>query len=68
MAGAAERQSARGRGTVYQKPIARREETNAALARAIAGTERRMAREAVIAHEAQWQHWRACWGKSPGGG
>ena len=68
VAGAAERAGARGRGTVYQKPVATREETNAALAKAIDGAQRRMAREAVIAQEAEWERWRASWGKSPGGG
>lgn len=68
VASAAERAGARGRGTVHQKPVATREETNAALAKAIAGAQRRMAREAVIAQEAEWERWRASWGKSPGGG
>ena len=53
---------------MYQKPMATREETNAALARAIAGVERRMVREAVAAQEAEWERWRASWGKLPGGG
>ena len=65
---AAERSAARGRGTVYQKPVATREETNAALAKAIAGAQRRIAREAVVAQEAEWERWRASWGKSPRGG
>ncbi|TGX52653.1 hypothetical protein E5A73_13470 [Sphingomonas gei] len=63
MAGAAGRRGGRGHGAQYQKPLATREETNAALAKALAGAQRRMA----LAQEAEWARWRACWGTSPRG-
>lgn len=62
-----ERNGGARRGTVYQKPVATREETNAALMKALAAAKRRMAQQDAVAHEAEWARWKDCWGRSPRG-
>jgi hypothetical protein len=66
-AGVANPAQVRG-GKVFHKPVATREETNAALAKAIAAAKRRLANEAETAQAQDWARWQACWGRAPGSG